>query len=159
MFLSCLISLKYVVIGFQVFVSVQYHTISCSYQFLRSRDNQTFFNPNQAGEGGNYAPLIFKRLFLWNRTSDWPQTRLWIRVYLLSRCLKRNLPIRTIKAPWRVFSVEGSLHIFPFLWPDPNENNYGNQRSTHWVQDPPWSFDGPYHGPTIHKTWPFIYWQ
>ena len=28
----------------------------------------------------------------------------------------------------------------------------------HWVQDPPWSFNGPCHGPTIHQTWPFIYW-
>ena len=28
----------------------------------------------------------------------------------------------------------------------------------HWAQDPPWSFNGPSHGPTIHQTWPFIYW-
>ena len=28
----------------------------------------------------------------------------------------------------------------------------------HWVQDPPWSFNGPCHGPTIHLTGPFIYW-
>ena len=28
----------------------------------------------------------------------------------------------------------------------------------HWAQDPPWSFNGPCHGPTIHQTWPFIYW-
>ena len=28
----------------------------------------------------------------------------------------------------------------------------------HWVKDPPWSFNGPWHGPTIHPTWPFIYW-
>ena len=28
----------------------------------------------------------------------------------------------------------------------------------HWVQEPPWSFNGPCHGPTIHQTWPFIYW-
>ena len=28
----------------------------------------------------------------------------------------------------------------------------------HRVQDPPWSFNGPCHGPTIHPTWPFIYW-
>ena len=28
----------------------------------------------------------------------------------------------------------------------------------HWVKDPPWSFNGPCHGPTIHQTWPFIYW-
>ena len=28
----------------------------------------------------------------------------------------------------------------------------------HWVQDPPWSFNGPCHGPKIHPTWPFIYW-
>ena len=27
-----------------------------------------------------------------------------------------------------------------------------------WVQDPPWSFNGPCHGLTIHPTWPFIYW-
>ena len=27
-----------------------------------------------------------------------------------------------------------------------------------WVQDPPWSFNGPCHGPKIHPTWPFIYW-
>ena len=26
--------------------------------------------------GGKSAPQIFKRLFLWNRKSDWPQTRL-----------------------------------------------------------------------------------
>ena len=24
----------------------------------------------------------------------------------------------------------------------------------HWVQGPPWSFNGPCHGPTIHPTWP-----
>ena len=29
----------------------------------------------------------------------------------------------------------------------------------HWVQDQPWSFNGPCHGPTIHQKWPFIYWQ
>ena len=28
----------------------------------------------------------------------------------------------------------------------------------YWVKDPPWSFNGPCHGPTIHQTWPFIYW-
>ena len=28
----------------------------------------------------------------------------------------------------------------------------------HRVQDPPWSFNGPWHGPTIHPTWPFLYW-
>ena len=28
----------------------------------------------------------------------------------------------------------------------------------HWVQDPPWSFNGPCHVPTIHPTWPFVYW-
>ena len=28
----------------------------------------------------------------------------------------------------------------------------------HWVQDPPWSFNGPCHGPTINQTWSFIYW-
>ena len=27
----------------------------------------------------------------------------------------------------------------------------------HWVQDPPWSFNGPCHGPTVHLTWSFIY--
>ena len=38
---------------------------------------------------------------------------------------KKKLPIRTMKGPWHVvLSVEGSLHIFHFLWPDPNENNY-----------------------------------
>ena len=25
----------------------------------------------------------------------------------------------------------------------------------HWVWDPPWSFNGPCHGPPIHQTWPF----
>ena len=29
-----------------------------------------------------------------------------------------------MKGPWRVLSVQGSLHIFHFFWPDPNENNY-----------------------------------
>ena len=29
-----------------------------------------------------------------------------------------------MKGPWRVLSVQGSLHIFQFLWPDPNKNNY-----------------------------------
>ena len=29
-----------------------------------------------------------------------------------------------MKGPWRVLSVHGSLHIFHFLWPDPNRNNY-----------------------------------
>ena len=28
-----------------------------------------------------------------------------------------------MKGPWRVLSVQGSLHIFHFFWPDPNENN------------------------------------
>ena len=80
-----------------------------------------------------------------------------------------------MKGPWRVLSVEGSLHIFHFLWPDPNENNYwlyfcilcnkngikglwGDKGRPHWVQDPRWSFNGPCHGPAIHPTWPFIYW-
>ena len=29
-----------------------------------------------------------------------------------------------MKGPWRVLSVQGSLHIFHFLWPAPNENDY-----------------------------------
>ena len=29
-----------------------------------------------------------------------------------------------MNGPWRILSVQGSLHIFHFLWPDPNENNY-----------------------------------
>ena len=29
-----------------------------------------------------------------------------------------------MKGSWRVLSVQGSLHIFHFFWPDPNENNY-----------------------------------
>ena len=130
-----------------------------------------------------------------------------------------------MKGPWRVLSVQGSLHIFHFLWPDPNKNNswlyfcilcnkkwdqgtLGTQRSTligsrtrlgpskdpamglqytkhgplyigsifafyatkmgsrdsgdtkdhpHWVKDPPWSFNGLCHGPSIRQTWPFIY--
>ena len=28
----------------------------------------------------------------------------------------------------------------------------------HWVQDLPWYFNGPCHGPTIHLTWPLICW-
>ena len=28
----------------------------------------------------------------------------------------------------------------------------------YWVQDPPWSFNEPCHGPTIELTWLFIYW-
>ena len=28
-----------------------------------------------------------------------------------------------------------------------------------WVQDPPWFFNGPCHGPTIRPTWYFINWQ
>ena len=80
-----------------------------------------------------------------------------------------------MKGPWCILLVEGSLHIFHFLWPDPNEYNYwlyffilcnkngikglwGDKGRPHGVQDPPWSFNGPYHGPTIHQTWPFIYW-
>ena len=27
----------------------------------------------------------------------------------------------------------------------------------HWVWDPPWSFNGPCHGPPIHQTWPFTW--
>ena len=30
--------------------------------------------------------------------------------------------------------------------------------NTNWVQDLPWSFNGPCHGPKIQPTWPFIYW-
>ena len=80
-----------------------------------------------------------------------------------------------MKGPWRVLSVQGSLHIFHFLWPAPNENDYwlyfcilcnkmGSRDSgetmvdPHWVWDPPWSFNGPWQGPTIHQTWPFIHW-
>ena len=33
-------------------------------------------NPQSAGEGGQLAYRESKRLFLWNRMSDWPQTRL-----------------------------------------------------------------------------------
>ena len=29
-----------------------------------------------------------------------------------------------MNGPWRILSVQGSLQIFHFLWPDPNENNY-----------------------------------
>ena len=81
----------------------------------------------------------------------------------------------TMKGPERVLSVQGTLYIFNFLWPDPIENDYWpylcilcNKNGIwdsreikwdhHWVQDPPWSFNGSCHGPTIHQTWPFIYW-
>ena len=36
----------------------------------------------------------------------------------------KNWPIRTIKGPWRALSVQGSHHIFHFLWYHPNENSY-----------------------------------
>ena len=55
--------------------------------------------------------------------SDWPQTRLLIRVYPLSRGVKKNWPIWTMNGPWWTLLVQGSPQIFNFLWPDPNENN------------------------------------
>ena len=90
---------------------------------------------------------------------------------VVSRSKKKNWPSRTMKGPWRVLSVEGSLHIFHFLWPDPNENNYwlyfcircnkngikglwGDKSCPHWVQDPPWSFNGPCHCTTIGPAQP-----
>ena len=49
-------------------------------------------------------------------------------------------------------------YIFAFYakW---DQTNCGNTKvDPHWAQDPPWSSNGPCHCPTIHLTWPFIYW-
>ena len=94
---------------------------------------------------------------------------------VVSRSKKRNWQIRTMKGLWWVLEVQGSPQIFHFLWPDPNENNHrlyfcilcnkngikglwGDKGRPHWVPDRPSSFNGPYYRPTIHPTWPFIYW-
>ena len=49
--------------------------------------------------------------------------------------------------------------IFAFYAPKMGSPDSGDTKAhPHWVKDPPWSFNGPGHGPTIHQTWPFIYW-
>ena len=50
-------------------------------------------------------------------------------------------------------------HIFAFYATKIGSRDCGKTRvDPHWVQDPHWSFNGHCHGPTIHPTWPFIYW-
>ena len=50
-------------------------------------------------------------------------------------------------------------HIFAFYATKMGSMDSGETKFDHdWVHDPPWSFNGPCHGPTIHPTWPFIYW-
>ena len=50
-------------------------------------------------------------------------------------------------------------YIFAFYATKMGSRDSGETKvDPHWVQDPPWSFNGPWHGPTIHQTWPFIFW-
>ena len=50
-------------------------------------------------------------------------------------------------------------YIFAFYATKMGSRDSGDTKDhPHWVKDPPWSFNGPGHGPTIHQTWPFIYW-
>ena len=83
-----------------------------------------------------------------------------------------------MKGPWRVLSVQGSLHILHFLWHHPNENSYWlyffHSMQQKWDQGTlgtQWSnligsrtHLGPSMDPakalqyTLHLTWPFIYW-
>ena len=50
-------------------------------------------------------------------------------------------------------------YIFAFYAMKMRSRDSGDtQVDPHRVLDPPWSFTGPCHGPTIHLTRPFIYW-
>ena len=51
-------------------------------------------------------------------------------------------------------------YIFAFFATKMGSRDFGDTKvNSHWVLDPAWSFMGPCHGPTIHLTWSFIYWQ
>ena len=48
-------------------------------------------------------------------------------------------------------------YIFAFYATKMGSRDSGDTKDhPHWAKDPPWSFNGPGHGPTIHQTWPFI---
>ena len=93
---------------------------------------------------------------------------------IVSRSTEKNWPIRTMKGPWRVLSVQGSLHILHFLWHHPNENSYwlyfcilcnkngikglwGHKGQPSLGVGPALVLQCTTHGPTIHPTLPFIY--
>ena len=47
-------------------------------------------------------------------------------------------------------------YIFAFYANKMRSRDSGDIKvSPHWVQDPPWSFNGPCHWPSIHLTWPY----
>ena len=49
-------------------------------------------------------------------------------------------------------------YIFAFYATKMGSRDSGHTKvNPHWVLDPPWSFNGPCQGPTIHVTWSFIY--
>ena len=51
-------------------------------------------------------------------------------------------------------------YIFAFYATNIGSRDSGDMKvNFHWVKDLPWAFNGPCPGPTIHLTWPFIYWQ
>ena len=56
-------------------------------------------------------------------------------------------------APQRKLAI--FLHCMQQKW---DQGPLETKVDPHWVQDPPWSFNGLWHGPTIHPSWPFIYW-
>ena len=47
-------------------------------------------------------------------------------------------------------------YIFAFYATKMGSRDSGDTKvHPHWVWDPPWTFNGPCHGPTIHLTWPY----
>ena len=51
-------------------------------------------------------------------------------------------------------------HTFAFYATKMGSRDSGETKvGPHWLKDLPWSFNGPCHGPTIHPTWPFIYYR
>ena len=83
-----------------------------------------FFNPNLMGVG-EICPQNFQMLIpLEPKVGLTSNQAVNSSLSVVSRSKKKNWPIWTMKGPWRVLSVQGSLHILHFLWHHPNENSY-----------------------------------
>ena len=115
-------------------------------------------DPAMALQYTQHCPLA---IFLHSMQQKWDQGNLGTqRSTLIGSRARLGLsmdPAMALQHTWH-----GPLYIgylFAFYATKMGSRDSGDTNvDPHWVQDPPWSFNGPCHGPTIHTTWPFIYW-
>ena len=128
-------------------------------------------NHNQTG--GN-QPTAFSNAYS-SGSERWIGLKLGCKVQFV-HCLevcKKNYQFGSSNVPGGPFQCKGPLkfstfygltqmkmiigYIFAFYATKMGSRDSGETKvDPHQVQDPPWSFNGPCHGPTIHPTLPMI---